>query len=129
MGRRDMGMNKSQRYFHSVAALVILVITFVGFQPFYFKGEGLAGRKISPQLMPLVVVHGSFLTAWVVLFLVQSLLISARRRRLHMKLGWGATGVALGVTITGLMIAVQSVRPVPDVPFWGMAYRQFMWLC
>lgn len=86
----------------------------------------MAGRKISPQLLRLVVVHGSFMTAWVVLFLVQSLLISTRHRRLHMKLGWGAVGVALGVAITGLMIAVQSVRPVPEVPFWGMAYRQFM---
>jgi hypothetical protein len=22
--------------------------------------------------------------------------------------------------------AVESVRPVPTIPFWGMAYRQFM---
>ena len=84
------------------------------------------GRKISAQLFPLVVVHGTLMTAWVVMFLIQSLLISTRKRRLHMKLGWGAIGVALGVAITGFMVAVQSVRPVPDVPFWGMAYRQFL---
>ena len=86
----------------------------------------MGGRRISPRLFPLVLVHGALMSAWVILFLVQSLLISARRRRLHMKLGWGAVVVALGVTITGLMVAVQSVRPVPDVPFWGMAYRQFL---
>jgi hypothetical protein len=62
----------------------------------------------------------------VLLFLVQALLISTRNRRLHMKLGWGAIAVALGVAITGFMVAVQSVRPVPQVPFWGMAYRQFL---
>jgi hypothetical protein len=120
------GSNKSQRYFYSVAALVILTITVVGFQPFYLRGEGMAGRRIPPQMFPLVAVHGALMTAWVVLFLVQSLLISARKRRLHMKLGWGASVVALGVAITGFMVAVQSVRPVPEVPFWGMAYRQFL---
>ena len=82
-------------YFYSVAAITILTITFVGFMPFYFEGEGMAGRKIAPQLFPLVLVHGSLMTSWVVLFLSQALLISTRNRRLHMKLGWGAVAVAL----------------------------------
>ncbi len=55
--------NRSQRYFYSVAATVILMITLVGFQPFYFRGEGMGGRKISPQLFPLVVLHGASMTA------------------------------------------------------------------
>jgi len=118
--------SRSQRYFYSGAAVVMLVVTLAGFQPFYLRGEGLAGRRISPELFPLVVVHGALMTAWVALFLVQSLLIPTRKRRLHMRLGWVAIGVALGVSITGFMVAVQSVRPVPQVPFWGMAYRQFL---
>jgi len=79
------------------------------------------GRKVSPELFPLVLVHGALMTTWVLLFLVQALLISTRNRRLHMKLGWGAIAVALGVAITGFMVAVQSVRPVPQIPFWGIA--------
>ena len=117
---------KSDRHFYSSAAVVILIVTLVGFHPFYLAGEGMSGRKVSPQLFPLVLAHGALMTAWVVLFLVQALLISTRHRRLHMKLGWGAIAVAAGVAITGLMVAVQSVRPVPQVPFWGMAYRQFL---
>ncbi len=116
----------TKRYFHSMAGVVMLVIAFVGFQPFYLRGEGMGGRTISPQLLPLVLVHGVAMTAWVILFLVQSLLILTRNRRLHMKLGWGAIGVASVVTISGYMVAVQSVRPVPELPFWGMAYRQFL---
>jgi hypothetical protein len=27
---------------------------------------------------------------------------------------------------SGFILAVESVRPVPAIPFWGMAYRQFM---
>ncbi len=104
----------------------MLVVAFVGFQPFYLRGEGMGGRTISAQLFPLVLLHGTFTTAWFVLFLVQALLISTRNRRLHMRLGWGAIAVALGVAITGFMLAVQSVRPVPEIAFWGMAYRQFL---
>ena len=97
------------------------MVTLVGFHPFYLAGEGMRGRKVSPELFPLVLVHGALMTTWVLLFLVQALLISTRNRRLHMKLGWGAIAVALGVAITGFMVAVQSVRPVPQIPFWGIA--------
>ncbi len=116
----------TKRYFHSLAGVVMLMITFVGFQPFYLGGEGMGGRTISPQLFSLVLVHGVAMTAWMILFLVQSLLIPTRNRRLHMKLGWGAIVVASVVTISGFMVAIQSVRPVPELPFWGMAYRQFL---
>jgi len=60
------------------------------------------------------------------LFLVQSLLVPARKLRIHMKLGWGGVAVALVAAASGFMLAVESVRPVPTIPFWGMAYRQFM---
>jgi hypothetical protein len=77
------------RYFHSIAAMVMLVTALVGFHPFYLKGEGMAGRRISAELFPLVLVHGTLITAWFVLFLVQALLIASRNRRLHMRLvGW-----------------------------------------
>ena len=127
-GHRPAGTawKTSTRYFHSTAAIALLVIVFVGFQPFYFRGEGMGGRIISAQLFPLVLVHGAFTTAWFVLFLVQALLISSRKRRIHMKLGWAATAIAVGVATTGFMVAVQSVRPAPEGPFWGMAYRQFL---
>jgi hypothetical protein len=78
---------KQARYFYSISATVILLITLAGFWPFYLAGEGMQGRKISPQLFPLVAVHGTAMTAWVILFLVQSLLISTRNRKTHMKLG------------------------------------------
>lgn len=115
-----------ERYFHSISAIIILLITLAGFWPFYIAGEGMRGRKISPQLFPLVLVHGTAMTAWVTLFLVQSLLISTRNRKLHMKLDWSAIAIAAVIAVTGSMVAVQSVRPVPNIPFWGMEYRQFL---
>ncbi len=117
---------KSLRYFYSLAAIIMLIIMLAGFHPYYLRGEGMGGRKIAPQLVTLVLVHGAAMTAWLILFFVQSLLIPARKLRLHMKLGWVAAAVALVVSSTGFMVAVQSVRPVPAIPFWGMAYRQFL---
>jgi hypothetical protein len=43
-----------------------------------------------------------------------------------MKLGWSGVAVAIVAAGSGFMLAVESVRPVPEIPFWGMAYRQFM---
>ena len=62
------------------------------------------------------------------LFLIQSLLVPARKLRIHMKLGWGGVAVALVAAGSGFMLAVESVRPVPAIPFWGMAYRRFMFV-
>jgi hypothetical protein len=117
---------KPIRYFYTLTATIMLIVMFAGFHPYYLRGEGMGGRKISTQLMTLVLVHGAAMTAWLILFFVQSLLIPIKKLRLHMKLGWGAAAVALVVSGSGFMVAVQSVRPVPAIPFWGMAYRQFM---
>jgi hypothetical protein len=27
---------------------------------------------------------------------------------------------------SGFALAIESIRPVPAIPFWGMAYRQFL---
>ena len=119
-------MSTTKRYFYSIAGVVILMVTFAGFQPFYLRGEGMGGRTIAPHLLLLVIVHGAAMTAWMVMFMVQALLIPARKRRLHMRLGWAAVVVAVVVSVSGFMVAVQSVRPAPEIPFWGMAYRQFL---
>lgn len=114
------------RYFFAVAAIIMLALMVAGFHPYYLRGKGMAGRTISPELATLVFVHGTALSAWLLLFLVQSLLVPARRLRLHMRLGWGGILVATVAAISGFMLAVQSVRPVPTIPFWGMTYQQFL---
>ena len=104
----------------------MLMVMFAGFHPYYLRGEGMGGRKISAQLVTLVLIHGASMTAWLILFFVQSLLVPARKLKLHMKLGWGAVAVALVVSVSGFMVAFESARAAPLIPFWGMAYRQFL---
>lgn len=114
------------RYFYSAVGVFMLAIMFGGFHPYYLHGKGMGGRSILPELFALVLVHGVSATAWVFLFFVQSLLIPTRRVRMHMMLGWGSVAIALVAIISGFILAVESVRSVPEMPFWGMAYRQFL---
>jgi len=104
----------------------MVAVMVAGFHPYYLHGEGMGGRKISPELWRLVVIHGSAMTAWVIVFLVQTVLIPARKLRVHMKLGWVGVAVAVVVSLSGFTLAVQSVRSIPSLPFWGMEYRQFL---
>lgn len=119
---------KSVRVFYSTAAALILAMMFAGFMPFFTSGHGQNGRIIAPAIFPIVVVHGLAITAWYVLSLVQALLIAVKNRRLHMKLGWCAAGIAPVVAISALMVAVRSVRadPDPNDLFFGMLYSNFL---
>jgi hypothetical protein len=117
---------RSDRFFYSGAAVVILVLTAIGFWPFYARGLAFGDRAISPGILPLVFVHAAAISAWMILFLVQSSLIRTRNHRLHMKLGWSAVLIAPTIGSTGALIAVRSVRADPDSQFFGMEYRQFL---
>ena len=119
---------KSDRYFYSTAAALILVITLVGFSAFYTSGHGAGGRVIDPGIMAVVIVHGLGITAWYLLSLVQSLLITVRNRKLHMKLGWSAVGLLPVVAVSGVLVAVRSAQGAPNFKFFGMAYHDFLLL-
>ena len=41
------------RYFFIGAAITMLTVMIAGFHPYYLRGEGMAGRTISPQLTTL----------------------------------------------------------------------------
>ncbi len=115
-----------RRWFHTAAATVMLALTIAGFHRYYLRGVGMGERTIDPAVTTLVVAHGSLATAWFVLFLVQAALIPAGRRRVHMRLGWATAAVALGVAVSGGLLAVESARLTPGMPFLGMTYGEFL---
>jgi len=117
---------KADRYFYTSAATVFLLLMLIGFHAFYSHGTGLAGRRIDPGILPLVTVHGIAIAFWFVLFFVQSVLISVRNRRLHMKLGWSAVAIGLTIACTGSLVAIRSVQMSPPAPFFGIPYSRFL---
>lgn len=117
---------KSDRYFYSATAALILAITIVGFFTFYTTGHGAGGRVIAPGIMPTVIVHGMAITFWYLLSLAQALLIAGRNRKLHMTLGWSAVGLLPIVAVSGILVAVRSARAAPNFNFFGMGYHDFL---
>lgn len=96
------------------AAVFIPLIVLTGFARTYYL-KGVFGTPALPGL--LVHLHGLVMTAWVVLFVVQVGLVSARRTKLHQRLGvLGALLAALVVlvgTLTAIAAAARGSSPGP----------------
>ena len=107
------------------AALLMLVLTIIGFAPFYLRGNGFGERAITPWLVPLVVVHGAAMTGWMVLLVVQTGLVTLRSVRTHMMVGAWSMAIAALSAASGIVLAYTSILDAPGFPFWGRPYWQF----
>jgi hypothetical protein len=118
---------KKDSWFYSAAGASFLVAMLVGFRWFVTRGAGNGGRTMDPVMFRLDLIHGLAVASWFVLFFIQALLIGARNRRLHFKLGWSGVAVALANAITGPWVAFRSVQITPpDFHFFGMLYSRFL---
>lgn len=102
------GLSRAQRdrvFFSTMAVLAALTV-LVGFSRTYF----LRGYFGSPAVSPLLHVHGLLFTAWVGLFVVQTLLVAARRVSLHRRLGVAGAMVAALMLPLGLIAARDAVH-------------------
>jgi 4-amino-4-deoxy-L-arabinose transferase-like glycosyltransferase len=83
------------------------LLAFAGFARTYY----LKSLFATPPLPSLVVhAHGVVMTAWVILFSVQVGLVSARRVRLHQRLGYVGIGLAVLVIVLGVWTALGAAR-------------------
>ena len=101
------------RVFFVFMAAAVVVAVFVGFAPtFYLRGSFVQTRPMSVLLH----VHGIVFSAWVTLFLAQSLLIARGSRRLHQRLGWLGAMLAAAMVILVLSANVEELRRVNGFP-------------
>lgn len=122
---RDTVM-KADRVFYTASGALFLLMMMVGFHSFA-HGRGQDDRVIDPSIFALVAVHGLAIAAWYVLFFVQSLLITVRKRKLHMTLGWAAVAIGLTIACTGSLVAIRSVQVTPpQFEFFGLLYSRFL---
>lgn len=109
---------ESERRFFLAVAVLFPLIVLAGFaRTYYLKGLFAS----SPVFSNLVHLHGVLMTTWIVLFVTQVWLISARRVKTHQQLG--IAGAALGVLMipVGLFTAIAagkygSPSTPPDIP-------------
>lgn len=100
-GRFNERLSRERRFFLGMAAAMVAV-TFVGFAPSYYLSSVFAG----PKLSLLVHIHGAVFTLWMLLYVVQTGLISAGRTDVHRVVGPAAVLVAVTMVPLGVATAI-----------------------
>lgn len=90
--------------FYSTFSYVILASVLFGFSRTYYLKEFFD----TPPLPLIFHVHAAVFTAWLVLLIVQTSLVSSHRTDLHKKLGWLGLVLAAAMVTFGYMAAVAS---------------------
>lgn len=106
---------RTDRLFFSIMAGLIAAVVFVGFAPTFY----LRGFYRDDALPTVFVAHGLVFTAWIVLFVTQTALISARRTPIHRRLGAAGAVLAALMIVMGYAAAVTAARhgfSVPGLP-------------
>lgn len=94
-----------RRMFAASIGLLLLAAVIAGFwNSFFFRDDS------GVPLKPYLVLHGSVVAAWFVLFAVQALLISTGNVATHRRLGVLAAVVAAGVVATSLFTVLHIVH-------------------
>jgi hypothetical protein len=89
-----------------VASCIALVITLVGFfKTFIFPVA--RGTFSAPAVIYL---HGGLLFLWTAFLVTQSVLIQARKVKLHRRLGWFSLGLVPGVVISTMAAGVYVLK-------------------
>jgi hypothetical protein len=98
-------------------AMFVLLTTFAGFAPsYYLRGLVPAPHPYEP-LRPYVFLHGLIFSAWVILFAVQTSLISSGRTAIHRRLGIAGISLVAAMIPMALMVAILGVgRPLTAAP-------------
>ena len=105
-----VGLRSSDRFFAYMATIMLLLV-FVAFsRSFYFREYSTVTDRLGlRELVPHLVVHGWVLSAWYVVFCVQSWLGSYRRLDIHRLLGmWGAA-IAVAVVLSGGLTTIRMI--------------------
>jgi hypothetical protein len=92
------------RRFYLGAGLVSLGLVFWGFAPTYYLKLIFAAPALATRLH----IHGAVMSSWLVLFLVQAILVSARRTQWHRRLGTIGVFVAIGVVLVGSTTTINA---------------------
>ena len=96
---------KSIDLFFPIMALLMLIIVFWGFGPsFFFRDSASDVGGFGAKGLPVyLVVHGLVMSTWMLLLVIQTGLVQAKRVRAHKTLGWVALAVAFLLIPTGIM--------------------------
>ena len=99
------------RIFYTGMAIAMALTVFIGFaRTYYLRGYFGPATSVTggTELAPLVHLHGILFTAWILLFIVQTGLIAARRAAVHRRLGLAGALLAVAMVIVGTKTAIAA---------------------
>lgn len=109
---RTLPRGAYDRVFYGAMALAMALTVFAGFARSYFLRAVLPGPVPpgTPELSPLLQIHGALFTTWVLLFVVQTALVASHRVRVHRRLGIAGAALAAVMVVAGVIAALDAVR-------------------
>jgi hypothetical protein len=96
----------AERIFYSGMAILLCVCVYIGFSPTYFQ----AGLLRAPLPSPILHIHGAIFTLWMLLFVIQAALISARRVQWHRSFGTIAFCLPPIMIVIGVIAAIDALH-------------------
>ena len=99
------------RMFYGGMAVALAATVLAGFGPTYyltFFARGPSATLSGGPFTALVHVHAAVFTAWVLLFIVQTALISSRRIAVHRRLGVAGAVLAAAMVVAGTRLALAT---------------------
>jgi hypothetical protein len=98
-GRIDL---TDERWFFAAMAGIVALATFVGFAPSYYLAPMFGAKPLSTLLH----AHGLVFTGWILLYVVQTGLITAGRTDIHRIVGPAAAALAVAMVPLGIATAI-----------------------
>ena len=104
---------RHDRAFYSTVAIAAAAMTLIGFGPTYylrFFDGGPQATVSGGPITSVVHIHGALFTAWILLFIAQTALISTRRVAVHRRLGVLGAVLAAAMVIVGVSAGIALGR-------------------
>ena len=114
LGKR-VDTKRRERIFFTGMAIAIVTTVFAGFSRTWFLRPYFHQTQ---TLIPLLILHGTIFTSWIVLLVAQTTLIAAKRPRTHMRLGIAGGVLASLMLIVGTVTAIVRAKgpsPLPGI--------------
>ncbi len=103
---RAVSARHSEHRYYLAAAFLTAAIVLTGFARTYYLKEYFQ----TPPLLPIIHLHAALFSSWIVMFITQTWLVSARRTRVHMRLGIAGFILACSMIVVGTVAAITVAR-------------------